>query len=109
MCLIFDMASVSPARYPLAITDHLPTDRPTAHKLMGKELVVWRDGQGDWSVMEDSCPHRWGATAVLLSVEPVASADHGEVPWGTSATAGESHPQHQCLLEGLRRAAPGCI
>ena len=53
-----DMAFVSPARYPLAISDHVPTDRPTAHKLMGKELVVWRDGQGEWSVMEDSCPHR---------------------------------------------------
>ena len=56
--LSLDMAFVSPARYPLAITDHLPTDRPTAHKLMGKELVVWRDGQGEWRVMEDSCPHR---------------------------------------------------
>ena len=58
MMLSLDMAVVSPARYPLVITDHLPTDRPTAHKLMGKELVVWRDGQGEWSVMEDSCPHR---------------------------------------------------
>ncbi|CAM9198298.1 unnamed protein product, partial [Sphacelaria rigidula] len=27
-------------------------------QLLGKNLVLWRDGQGEWACFEDRCPHR---------------------------------------------------
>lgn len=27
-------------------------------QLLGKELVLWRDGQGRWTCFDDRCPHR---------------------------------------------------
>lgn len=45
--------------YPLAAVDDLDPTRPTAVQLLGKRLVVWRDPKGgQWSVLEDRCPHR---------------------------------------------------
>ncbi|KAI8463753.1 MAG: Rieske [2Fe-2S] iron-sulfur domain-containing protein [Monoraphidium minutum] len=32
--------------------------KPTAATLLGIPLVIWRDGTGAWSVLEDRCPHR---------------------------------------------------
>eukprot|EP00883_Tetradesmus_obliquus_P015685 jgi/Sobl393_1/8841/SZX73315.1 len=32
--------------------------RPHAVTLLGKQLVLWRDGQGQWQCMQDACPHR---------------------------------------------------
>eukprot|EP00879_Flechtneria_rotunda_P013512 GHRR01014109.1.p1 GENE.GHRR01014109.1~~GHRR01014109.1.p1 ORF type:complete len:485 (+),score=156.42 GHRR01014109.1:529-1983(+) len=44
--------------YPLAILQDLDPRRPTATKLLGIPLVVWRDGTKQWRAFEDRCPHR---------------------------------------------------
>jgi phenylpropionate dioxygenase-like ring-hydroxylating dioxygenase large terminal subunit len=36
----------------------LPEDRPWGVTILGRELVVWKDGEGEWRVFDDSCPHR---------------------------------------------------
>ncbi len=51
----FDWAK---AWYPLAIEANLPTDRPTAHRLLGNPVVIWKDGEGQWRAFKDLCPHR---------------------------------------------------
>lgn len=32
--------------------------RPWPVTVLGTELVVWRDGEGQWRVFDDACPHR---------------------------------------------------
>lgn len=44
--------------YPLAVVDYLDPSRPHAVQLLGKDLVLWRDGTGTWQCFEDACPHR---------------------------------------------------
>lgn len=43
--------------YPV-LTDATDPGRPHAVTLLGKQLVVWRDGSGTWRCFEDMCPHR---------------------------------------------------
>jgi hypothetical protein len=38
--------------------ESLPEDRPWGVTVLGRELVVWKDGEGQWRVFDDSCPHR---------------------------------------------------
>lgn len=45
-------------RYAAAIVADLATDRPTARVILGKQLVLWRDGDEEWRCFEDRCPHR---------------------------------------------------
>ena len=42
----------------MAIVEDLSTETPRAAQLLGKDLVLWRDGQGSWQAHEDVCPHR---------------------------------------------------
>lgn len=44
--------------YPIAVVDFLDASRPHAMQLLGKDLVVWRDGKGKWRCFADACPHR---------------------------------------------------
>eukprot|EP01025_Chloroclados_australasicus_P020201 TRINITY_DN2126_c0_g1_i4.p1 TRINITY_DN2126_c0_g1~~TRINITY_DN2126_c0_g1_i4.p1 ORF type:complete len:527 (+),score=25.04 TRINITY_DN2126_c0_g1_i4:114-1694(+) len=44
--------------YPVHIILHMDPKRPTPIRLLGKDLVVWRDGEGVWRCFEDKCPHR---------------------------------------------------
>lgn len=44
--------------YPVALVRDLDPGRPTALKLLGERLVVWRDGAGQWRCFADRCPHR---------------------------------------------------
>ncbi len=44
--------------YPVAVVDFLDPSRPHAMQLLGKDIVVWRDGSGKWRCFEDFCPHR---------------------------------------------------
>ncbi|MUG93425.1 Rieske 2Fe-2S domain-containing protein [Scytonema sp. UIC 10036] len=44
--------------YPVAVVDFLDSSRPHAMQLLGKEIVLWRDGAGKWRCFEDCCPHR---------------------------------------------------
>ncbi|KAL3155540.1 hypothetical protein ABBQ38_011092 [Trebouxia sp. C0009 RCD-2024] len=45
--------------YPVRVAEDLHTDRPNAVKLLGKDLVIWRDAQNQWRCFEDACPHRF--------------------------------------------------
>ena len=55
--------------YPVALESATPKDRPTAVKLLGRDLVLWHDG-GAWRCFEDRCPPR----AVPLRAGRVATA-----------------------------------
>lgn len=44
--------------YPVAVVDFLDPSRPQAMQLLGKDIVLWRDGTGKWCCFEDQCPHR---------------------------------------------------
>ncbi|KAK9812601.1 hypothetical protein WJX72_000303 [[Myrmecia] bisecta] len=44
--------------YPVAVAGDLDTSRPTAIKLLGRSLVLWRDADKQWRCFEDRCPHR---------------------------------------------------
>ena len=44
--------------YPVAVEDLLDPKRPNAIQLLGRDLVLWKDGEGMWRCAEDVCPHR---------------------------------------------------
>eukprot|EP00198_Chlamydomonas_reinhardtii_P008643 XP_001697980.1 rieske iron-sulfur cluster 55 kDa protein of chloroplast inner membrane translocon [Chlamydomonas reinhardtii] len=44
--------------FPVAVVECLDSSRPHPFTLMGKDLVLWRDGGGTWRAFEDACPHR---------------------------------------------------
>ncbi|KAH8970649.1 hypothetical protein BDL97_02G099000 [Sphagnum fallax] len=44
--------------YPVSLIEDLDSSVPTPFQLLGRELVVWKDQQGEWRVFEDKCPHR---------------------------------------------------
>lgn len=44
--------------YPVATAEDVPTDKPLALRRLGEDLVAWRDGSGEISVLTDRCPHR---------------------------------------------------
>ncbi|MGK7922518.1 MAG: Rieske 2Fe-2S domain-containing protein [Trichodesmium sp.] len=44
--------------YPVAVIDHTDPSRHHSFQLLGKNLVMWRDGNGKWCCFEDFCPHR---------------------------------------------------
>ncbi|PSC68584.1 (2Fe-2S)-binding [Micractinium conductrix] len=44
--------------YPLTALDYLDPSRPAQLKVLGYDLVVWRDGSGTWRAFRDACPHR---------------------------------------------------
>jgi nitrite reductase/ring-hydroxylating ferredoxin subunit len=37
--------------------DSLPEDRPWAVTILGRDLVIWKDGEGQWRAFDDACPH----------------------------------------------------
>ena len=50
----------------MAIVEDLSTVKPMAAQLLGKDLVLWRDGQGSWQAHEDVCPHRCSVVAAVF-------------------------------------------
>ena len=44
--------------YPIAVVDFLEPSRPHGMQLLGKDIVLWRDGSRQWRCFEDFCPHR---------------------------------------------------
>jgi phenylpropionate dioxygenase-like ring-hydroxylating dioxygenase large terminal subunit len=44
--------------YPLAVVAHLDAAKPHSVQLLGRDLVLWCAGPGDWRCFEDACPHR---------------------------------------------------
>lgn len=44
--------------YPISPLSYLDTSSPTPITLLGKKLVIWRDKNQNWIVMDDICPHK---------------------------------------------------
>ncbi|MEM7554600.1 MAG: Rieske 2Fe-2S domain-containing protein [Cyanobacteria bacterium P01_A01_bin.84] len=44
--------------YPIAVVAFLNPSHPHAMQLLGKDIVLWRSGSGQWCCFEDACPHR---------------------------------------------------
>jgi len=44
--------------YPIGVVELLDPSKPNCMKLLGHDLVIWKDGQGVWRCFEDVCPHR---------------------------------------------------
>ena len=44
--------------YPISPLNYLYPSRPTPVTLLGKKLVIWRDENQKWIVMDDVCPHK---------------------------------------------------
>ncbi|ERT05514.1 rieske domain protein [Lyngbya aestuarii BL J] len=57
--------------YPVIPLSYLDVSHPTALTLLGKKLVIWRDGNQQWKVMDDVCPHR----RVQLSLGSINTED----------------------------------
>lgn len=52
--------------YPISLIEDLDPSVPTPFQLLGRELVVWKDPQGEWRVFLDKCPHRLAPLSVSL-------------------------------------------
>jgi len=48
--------------------------RPTAAQLLGRRLVLWRDGGGAWRAMADQCPHRLAPLSGARPARPPRTA-----------------------------------
>ncbi|NER47226.1 MAG: Rieske 2Fe-2S domain-containing protein [Symploca sp. SIO1A3] len=44
--------------YPVTPVSYLDTSEPTSITLLGKRLVLWREQEGKWIAMDDTCPHK---------------------------------------------------
>ncbi len=44
--------------YPVAVVEHIDPSHPHKIQLLGKDLVLWRDGENTWRCFDDVCPHR---------------------------------------------------
>ncbi len=65
--------------YPVAAAEELTDGRPTKHaRILGEDLVLFRDKQGRVGLLDDRCPHR-GASVLYGRVEKrgIACAYHG--------------------------------
>lgn len=54
----FDWAK---AWYPVLAEEHVDPNKPNKVQINGRDVVMWRDGQGAWHAQEDRCPHRLAA------------------------------------------------
>jgi len=57
--------------YPVLRSQHVSADRPLGFKVLGEELVAWRDTTGRPNVVRNKCPHR----GVKLSAGRVLNGD----------------------------------
>ena len=44
--------------YPVALSNGIETGTSSGTRLLGEEIVIWRDGAGAAHIWEDRCPHR---------------------------------------------------
>lgn len=44
--------------YPVSLVEDLDPTIPTPFQLLGREIVLWQDAQGNWRAFDDKCPHR---------------------------------------------------
>ena len=56
--------------YPISLIEDLDPTVPTPFQLLGRELVIWKDQQGEWRVFVDKCPHRLAPLSVSTPPHP---------------------------------------
>lgn len=44
--------------YPIYLAKNLDPDRPSAHTILNKHIVLWRDKNNNWYASDDCCPHK---------------------------------------------------
>ncbi|MGF1485866.1 MAG: Rieske 2Fe-2S domain-containing protein, partial [Prochloraceae cyanobacterium] len=44
--------------YPVSPIDYLKPNEPNPMTILGKKLVIWKNKQNNWVVMDDLCPHK---------------------------------------------------
>lgn len=44
--------------YPVSLIEDLDPKIPTPFQLLGRDIVLWQDAEGNWKAFEDKCPHR---------------------------------------------------
>ncbi|ERN04784.1 pheophorbide a oxygenase, chloroplastic [Amborella trichopoda] len=44
--------------YPVSLIEDLDPKVPTPFQLLGREMVLWKNRQGNWVAFDDRCPHR---------------------------------------------------
>ena len=87
---------------PICKSVQVKEGKPFGTKIAGENLVLWRDGDGKVSCIEDFCPHR-GAKLSLGEVQDgnVACRYHGVSVDGTG-TIVRVPAMPECALEGRR-------
>ena len=65
--------------YPVSLIEDLDPSVPTPFQLLGRELVVWKDTQGEWRVFLDKCPHRLAPLSVSFQNIATSSIPRGFV------------------------------
>jgi len=89
--------------HPVAAGDTV-RDAPLAARLLGEDLVLWRDAQGAVHAWPDRCPHR-GARLSLGRVEQ----GHLECPYHGWQFAGSGQCVHVPALPEFRPPATHCV
>ena len=57
--------------YPVSLVEDLDPRVPTPFQLLNRDLVIWKDpNSGDWSALDDRCPHRLAPLSVRSSPLP---------------------------------------
>ncbi len=88
--------------YPVAKSVEVKSSQPYGTSLLGEKIVLWRNGSGEVSCIEDSCPHR-GAPLSYGKIHEgeVACRYHGVVVNGAGVVV--SVPaMPKCALEGRK-------
>lgn len=67
-------------RYPVHVLESIDPSRPHGITLLGKQLVLWRDAQGQWRCVEDACPHRCATPPSLTPPSPGPQAARHQQP-----------------------------
>ena len=57
--------------YPVLQSEEVVAERPFPFRVMGRDVVVWRDGDGEPRIVADRCPHR----GAKLSIGHVLTGD----------------------------------
>jgi phenylpropionate dioxygenase-like ring-hydroxylating dioxygenase large terminal subunit len=64
--------------HPVAATSELTGRRPLAARLLGRDLVMWRDAEGRAHAWEDRCPHRGTRLSIgRIEADVLICAYHG--------------------------------
>ena len=75
--------------WPVLLDKDLPADRPVGVTVLGHDVVLWRDAQGQVVALTDQCPHRGARLSMgRISQDQIQCPYHGWV----------FEPQGRCIM-----------